>query len=115
MIPSVTPPAASQAWTAEVRTCASLAALIGAPVSCFMAICPHICAVWKRVQNIAGAGQNAVKLVRQLLRQQITLPPARGAPVPIIVGGLEPVIGLGDRFRVKDLLLIALRMKSLMN
>src|SRR5262249_23411126 len=50
MMPSVTPSAASQALMAEAAVCASLAGAIDAPASCFIAIWPHICAVWKRVQ-----------------------------------------------------------------
>ena len=50
MMPSTTPSAASQAWIADFWTWTSLAGSIAAPVNCFMAIWPHICAVWNRLQ-----------------------------------------------------------------
>jgi hypothetical protein len=50
MMPSVTPSLASQAATAEAVAWLSLAAEITPPTRSFMAISPHICAVWKRVQ-----------------------------------------------------------------
>ena len=53
--PSTTPSFASHAATAEAVACDSLAAGIGPPTRSFITIWPHIWAVWKRVQYIAGA------------------------------------------------------------
>src|SRR5262249_20343459 len=59
MMPSVTPSFASQVAIADFCTATSLAggmAPLGvSPASSNMAICPHIWAVWKRVQYMAGA------------------------------------------------------------
>src|SRR5438477_1696635 len=58
MMPSTTPSFASQAAIADFCTATSLAGGItplgDSPARSNMAIWPHICAVWKRVQYIAG-------------------------------------------------------------
>src|SRR5262245_43074972 len=50
MMPSVTPSSASQAAVALLVAKFCLAVGITPPVRSFMTICPHICAVWNRVQ-----------------------------------------------------------------
>src|SRR5262249_37384205 len=52
-----------------------------------------------------GIGQNPVKFRPQLLCEQIALPPAGRATIPVVVGRLHSVIGFRDRLGEEDLLL----------
>ena len=66
---------------------------------------PHLGGLKARPVDRGRVGEDTVELLPQLLREQIPLPPAGRAPVPVVVRGRDAVVGARDHFRQHHLLL----------
>src|SRR5262249_37829264 len=65
---------------------------------------PHLRGLKPRPVHCRSIGKDAVELIRQLLSQEIPLPPSRRASVPIVKRRAHAVVDLSDEFRPQHLL-----------
>ena len=68
---------------------------------------PHLRRLEPRPVDRRRAGQDAIELIAELLREQVALTAAGRAAIPVVIQRRPAVIGFSEGFREKDLLLDA--------